>query len=238
VLAETQQFLVINKPAGLPSQATLTSSEDTVIHALCSQYPNKYKLDDLFLVHRLDKDTSGVMLIAKGRASQNQLEQFFLQRKMKKSYVALALGIPSALEGDLTWPIRKDSSRANTYMAVMGASSARSAQVKSKDVKSAITAYLVLKTFPKLQASFIECRPETGRTHQIRVHLQALGVPLFGDKTYANNVIGHPCGQWAARHMLHAQSISWQEADGRTFAFDAPLPDDFRVCLNRLEQEG
>lgn len=238
VLSETPQFLVINKPAGLPSQATLTSSEETVIHALCSQYPDKYKLTELFLVHRLDKDTSGVMLIAKGKASQSQLEQLFLQRKMKKCYVALGLGIPSAVEGVLNWPIRKDSSRANTYMALMGAASARSAQGKSKDIKSAITGYLVLKTFPKLQASFIECRPETGRTHQIRVHLQALGVPLFGDKTYANNVIGHPCGQWAARHMLHAQSISWQDADGRTFAFEAPLPDDFRVCLNRLEQEG
>lgn len=238
VLADTPQFLVINKPSGLPSQATLTSSEDTVIHALCSQFPEKYKTNELFLVHRLDKDTSGVMLIAKSKASQSQLEQLFLQRKMKKVYLALGLGIPSPVEGILRWPIRKDSSRSNTYMAVMGASSSRSAQLKSKDVKSAVTAYLVLKTFPKLQASFIECRPETGRTHQIRVHLQALGVPLFGDKTYANNVIGHPCGQWVARHMLHAQSISWQEADGRTVAFEAPLPDDFRVCLNRLEQEG
>jgi 23S rRNA pseudouridine1911/1915/1917 synthase len=120
----------------------------------------------------------------------------------------------------------------------MNNKSSRSAQSSGKDSKSALTAYLVLKTFQLLRASYIECRPETGRTHQIRVHLQALGVPLLGDKTYSNNVIGHPCGQWAARHMLHAFGISWTDADGQTFAFEAPLPDDFRVCLNRLVKEG
>lgn len=238
IISDNEDFVVINKPAGLPSQATLTSSEDTVLHALHLQYPEKYSTESLYLVHRLDKETSGVMLIAKSKLAQQKLEKLFAERKVKKVYHALSFGIPARKEGLLEWPIRKDPSRPNTYMAVLGSRATRPAQSFGKDVKSAVTSYLVLRTFHAVQVSYIECRPETGRTHQIRVHLQALGVPLLGDKTYSNNVIGHPCAQWALRHMLHAQSISWSEADGRTFAFEAPLSDDFRACLNRLAKEG
>lgn len=238
IIAEFADFIVINKPAGLPSQATLTSSEDTVIHALKIQFPDKYSAADLFLVHRLDKDTSGVMLIATTKLKQQFFEKLFMEKKIKKTYLALSFGIPKQSSGILKWPLRKDPSRPNTYIAIVGSVSHRPASFKGRDGKAAVTGYVVLKTFPKAQASFIECRPETGRTHQIRVHLQALGVPLLGDKTYSNNVIGHPCGQWAARHMLHARELSWIDSDGQTFAFEAPLPDDFRVCLNRLEQEG
>jgi 23S rRNA pseudouridine1911/1915/1917 synthase len=238
IVFENEDFVVINKPAGLPSQATLTSSEDTVIHALAVQYPERFSGIQLQLVHRLDKETSGVMLLAKNKTAQQSLEKLFAERLVKKVYHALSFGIPSQQEGRLDWPLRKDPSRPNTYVAVLNNRGGRSAQSSGKDIKSALTAFLVLKTFQNLRVSYIECRPETGRTHQIRVHLQALGVPLLGDKTYSNNVIGHPCGQWAARHMLHAKSISWTDKDGRTFAFEAPLPDDFRACLNRLVKEG
>lgn len=238
VIHENESFIVINKPAGLPSQATLTSSEDTVLHALKVQYPDRYSSVELLLVHRLDKETSGVMLVAKGKKSQQSLEKLFAERKIKKTYHALSFGTTRQTQGVLDWPLRKDSSRPNAYMAVLKSSPQKSASSKGNDVKSAVTGYVVLKTFQKLQVSYIECHPETGRTHQIRVHLQALGVPLLGDKTYSNNVIGHPCGQWAARHMLHASSLSWTETDGQTVAFEAQFPDDFRSCLNRLEKEG
>lgn len=238
IIANNEDFVVINKPAGLPSQATLTSSEETVLHALKVQYPEQFSNQELLLVHRLDKETSGVMLIAKNKNAQKTLESLFSERKVKKVYHALSFGIPRLLQGVLSWPIRRDASRPNTYMAVMNASAGRTASSRGSEIKSAVTGYLVLKTFPKLQCSYFECRPETGRTHQIRVHLQALGTPLLGDKTYANNVIGHPCGQLAARHMLHAFSLSWTTPEGQTFAFEAPFPDDFRACLNRLEQEG
>jgi 23S rRNA pseudouridine1911/1915/1917 synthase len=155
---------------------------------------------------------------------------------MKKVYQALCFGIPKSKQGVLDWPIRKDPSRPNTYFAVVGGT-ARSPR-SSQDAKSARTLFQVLKTFPKSRASFVECYPETGRTHQIRVHLQALGVPLLGDKTYATNVIGHPLAQAATRHMLHAVSLSWTEKDGQTFVFEAPFPEDFGACLHLLEQEG
>jgi 23S rRNA pseudouridine1911/1915/1917 synthase len=114
ILANEEDFVVINKPAGLPSQATLTTSEDTVIHALHNQYPDLFSVDKLFLVHRLDKDTSGVMLLAKSKFAQARLEKLFVERKMKKVYQALCFGIPKSIEGLLNWPIRKDASRPNT----------------------------------------------------------------------------------------------------------------------------
>lgn len=236
ILDENEDFLVINKPAGLPSQSTLTSSEDTVLHALKLQYPDRFSSLELSLVHRLDKDTSGVMLISKSKTAQNKLEKLFLERKMKKVYQALCFGIPKSQEGVLDWPLRKDPSRPNTYVAVLG--SAARAGGRSSESKAALTRFLVKKTFPASKASWVECFPETGRTHQIRVHLQALGVPLLGDKTYAANVVGHPLAQIATRHMLHASSLSWTQDDGRMFSFEAPLPDDFEFCLNLLTKEG
>lgn len=234
IIADNEDFVVINKPAGVPSQATLTTSEDTVIHALKHQYPDRFSDSDLLLVHRLDKDTSGVMLLAKSKLAQARFEKLFIERRMKKVYRALCFGLPKSSEGILDWPIRKDPSRPNTYFAVIG-SSHRGGK-GSHAAKSALTRFLVLKTFPKVRASSIECYPETGRTHQIRVHLQALGVPLLGDRTYAANVVGHPLAQVATRHMLHAVRLSWTEDDGRVFNFDAPLPDDFGACLQLLEQ--
>lgn len=236
ILSNQENFVVVNKPAGIPSQATLTTSDETVIHALKEQYQNLFSTSELLLVHRLDKETSGVMLIAKSKAAQQDLEKLFLERKMKKVYNALCFGLPKSKQGVLDWPIRKDPSRPNTYVAVVGA--AGRGGRGAAQAKTALTRFQVLKTFPKNRASLIECYPETGRTHQIRVHLQALGVPLLGDKTYSTNVIGHPLAQSATRHMLHAVSLSWIDKDGQTFAFEAPFPEDFGACLYLLEQEG
>jgi len=236
IISHQSDFVVINKPAGIPSQATLTSSDETVLHALKAQYPEQFSETELMLVHRLDKDTSGVMLIAKSKTAQQRLEKLFLERKMKKVYHALCFGIPKSLHGVLDWPIRKDPTRTNTYFAVVG--STGRAPRGGQDAKSARTLFQVLKTFPKSRSSHIECHPETGRTHQIFVHLQALGVPLLGDKTYATNVVGHPLAQAATRHMLHAVSLSWVDTDGQTFVFEAPFPEDFGACLHLLEQEG
>lgn len=238
ILENNSDFVVINKPAGLPSQATLESSEGTVIHALSAQYPDKFVHNELFLVHRLDKETSGIMLLAKNKKAKIEFDKMFSERKMKKIYWALTFGIPSRAEGVADWPLRKDPSRPNAYFAVMNNVKGRNASSHSIDSKSALTRFIVLKTFPKMGVSLVECLPETGRTHQIRVHMQALGVPLLGDKTYSSNIIGHACAQWAVRHMLHARSLSWTNEDGQTFAFEAPLSDDFQTYLKRLEQEG
>ncbi|NBW81861.1 RluA family pseudouridine synthase, partial [bacterium] len=134
IIAEFENYVVVNKPAGLPSQATLSSTNDTVIHALQIQYPERFSSMELHLVHRLDKETSGVMLLAKSKKAQQHLEKLFQERKIHKVYHAISFGIPRQKDGLLEWPIRRDNSRANTYLAVMSLPRGRGASSNSKDV--------------------------------------------------------------------------------------------------------
>jgi 23S rRNA pseudouridine1911/1915/1917 synthase len=224
-----KDFLVVSKPAGLPSQATLTSSTDTVLHAIATLRPQDFPLASLHLVHRLDKETSGLLIVARTKAARAHFEEAFRERTVKKVYDALCFFAPMGDEGTVDFPLVKDSSRPNAYLAVRGARS-------RADAKSARTAYEVVKRFPKARACLIRLAPETGRTHQIRVHMQALGCPLLGDKTYALGVVGHAFAQTALRHMLHAARLSFVGPRGDTYTLDAPYPADFAACLAALER--
>lgn len=226
ILFENDDFFVINKPAGIASQATLTSSTDTIIHMLCSMNAEKFKLDKMFLVHRLDKDTSGIMIIARNKNAQKIFEDLFRAKKVLKTYDALCFHSPKQNSGMLTFPIAKDKSRQNTYYAITNL------QSKKNDTKEAQTQYNVIKIF-KQDASHIECQPKTGRTHQIRVHLAAMGCPLLGDKTYSQNIVGHQFLQIALRHMLHASKVEF-EFKNKKFEFNCPFPDDFKDVLAKL----
>jgi 23S rRNA pseudouridine1911/1915/1917 synthase len=228
LIFENEDFFVINKPAGIASQATLASSKDTIFHALASFDSNKYNINKMFLVHRLDKDTSGLMLIAKNKIIQKLFEDLFRDKKIKKTYSALCFYKPKKLEGEILFPIAKDNSRKNCYFAITNSNS------KIRDAKSAETSYLVKKIYKNDEASLIECFPKTGRTHQIRVHLSAIGCPLFGDKTYSQNIYGHRHAQVALRHMLHASSLSF-EINNENFEFTSTLPEDFQRIIKILE---
>lgn len=229
ILFENENFLVINKPAGIASQATLISSTDTIVHAVQALNPEKYPLAHLFMVHRLDKDTSGLLLLARNVKWQKYLEELFRGREVEKTYEALCLHIPKVPKGDIAFPIAKNSSRENTYYAVLRPGA------KGGQVKPALTHYRVERAFEKADCAHVVCYPKTGRTHQIRVHLQALGCPIMGDKTYAQNVVGHGQGQSALRQMLHARKICFKGPDGTLFEFEAPLPSDFLECLQGLD---
>lgn len=228
VVFENEIFLVIDKPAGIPSQSTLTSSQDTILHALESLDKNKYKASQLYLVHRLDKDTSGLMIIAKDKNTQKKFEALFKERKIIKKYGALALNSPKNMNGIIDFPIAKDQSRKNCYFAVMNKKG------KMRDAKESFTEYKVLNIYGKKEISYIECIPKTGRTHQIRVHLAALGCPLLGDKTYSQNIYGHRFFQIALRHMLHAKQLEF-ELDGKKFDFQSSLPEDFVRIIKIVE---
>ena len=229
ILFENENFLAINKPAGLASQATLTSSTETVAYAVQALNPAKYPVAQLFMVHRLDKDTSGVLLLARNIKWQKILEDLFRGREVEKTYEALCLHIPKIAKGDVSFPIAKNASRDNTYYAVLRPGA------KGAQAKPALTHYRVERAFQKSDCAYVICYPKTGRTHQIRVHLQALGCPIIGDKTYSQNVVGHSQAQAALRQMLHARKISFKAPDGTAFEFQAPLPSDFVECLERLE---
>lgn len=228
LIFENADFFIINKPAGIASQATLSSSKDTILHALSNYDPNKFDIKKMFLVHRLDKDTSGLMIISKNKMIQNKFEELFREKKIKKSYEALCFYVPKKMEGEILFPIAKDNSRKNCYFAVTNPNS------RVRDAKSAETNYSVKKTYKNSAVSIITCLPKTGRTHQIRVHLSAIGCPLLGDKTYSQNIYGHRFSQAALRHMLHASNLSF-EMNGENFEFAAPLPEDFQRIIKILE---
>jgi len=228
VLMVTEDFVVLSKPAGLPSQATLVSSTDTVLHALAALRPADFPIESLFLVHRLDKETSGVMIVARTREAQKHFEDAFRERRVHKEYHALCFGAPAPAAGTVAFALTKDARRPNTYVAVMGGRSRPGA-------KEALTRYETLRRFPKAQASLVVCRPETGRTHQIRVHMQAVGCPLLGDKTYAQNIVGHAFAQVALRHMLHAHALEFVGPRGDRYTPIASYPADFAACLAELE---
>lgn len=227
LLFEHPHFFVLNKPAGIAVQATLTSSTDTFFHALQQMNPDKFKLSEMFMVHRLDKDTSGVMLIARSQAWQRKFEDLFRDKKMKKTYDALCFQFPKEPNGTIDFPIAKDQTKKNQYLAILNKDS------RIRDQKSAITIYSLIRNYQS-EASHIRCFPVTGRTHQIRVHLAAVGCPVLGDKTYAQNIYGNRFRQVALRQMLHASQIEF-EMDGVSYQFEAPLPQDFRTVILQLE---
>lgn len=227
LIFEHPNFFVVNKPAGIPVQATLISSTDTFFYALQHMDPNKFKISEMFLVHRLDKDTSGVMLIAKNKIWQRKFEELFFDKKMKKTYDALCFQFPKEPNGKIDFAIAKDQTKKNQYQAILNKDS------KIKDQKTAITMYSLIRNYQS-EASHVRCFPLTGRTHQIRVHLAAIGCPVLGDKTYAQNIYGNRFRQVALRQMLHASQIEF-EMDGIAYKFEAPLANDFIAVVQQLE---
>ncbi len=228
IVFENELFFIINKPAGIASQATLVSSTDTIFHLLNKMDPVKFNLKKMFLVHRLDKDTSGLMIIARNTLIQKEFEDLFRDKKVEKHYYAICFNIPKQNEGEINLPIAKDNSRKNCYFAITNPNS------KNKNGKEALTRYSVVKYFKESNAALISCFPKTGRTHQIRVHLSALGCPLLGDKTYSQNIYGHKFYQLALRHMLHASHLKFQLAE-QNYEFNSDLPEDFQYIIKTLE---
>ena len=242
ILLDTPDFFVVSKPAGVASQATLDSSFDTVAHLIAKSFPSRFSIEKCLMVHRLDKETSGAMIFAKTSQAQRFFEELFVQKKMQKIYDLICFGLPKANEGVIDFPILKDQMRKNTYRALInqapmrGADAARSSRAGGgAEVRTAVTRFKVQRAFPRSSVAHVRAFPETGRTHQIRVHFQAIGCPLIGDKTYASGVVGHVFGQKFLRHLLHASSLEFVGPDGKPYVVECPLPADFLECLALLE---
>lgn len=220
IIFENEFFIILNKPAGIPVQGTLDSDKNTILYALNKYDSNKYPLNKMSLVHRLDKETSGLMIIAKDQQSQKEFENLFREQKIEKIYKALCFFPPKQKEGVIKFPIAKDISRKNTYFAVTN-------KKKYPDQKEAETAYKVEKILAH-GVALIACFPKTGRTHQVRVHLLSMGCPIIGDKTYAQNVYGHPYARTAVRQLLHAYQLKFN-FKGKDYIFECPLPETFNI---------
>jgi 23S rRNA pseudouridine1911/1915/1917 synthase len=203
ILYEDKDILAIEKPAGM------------VVDAVLEHYPK------FILAHRLDRETSGVMLLAKNEKAHEFLKEQFQARTIKKIYHAIVNGHPRAERGVINRPIGRSPKDFRRWLAGRGARG---------ELREAITEYRVLKKFEegnkkeKHKFSFIEVRPKTGRTHQIRVHMKFANYPVACDKLY--NPDG-ACPKGIKRVALHASSIEFTNLKGEKVKVESKLPKEF-----------
>jgi 23S rRNA pseudouridine1911/1915/1917 synthase len=217
ILFEDEDLLVVDKPAGMTTHPAPGHQEHTLVNALLAHLPKLPENDNPArpgIVHRLDKDTSGLILIAKNRQSLNNLSSQFKSRQVKKTYLALVSGRVKPESGVIDAPIGRDSTH-RQRMAVEASG------------REARTAYSVLKYAGNY--TLLEARPETGRTHQIRVHFAAVGHPVVGDTTYGTK------STLVSRQFLHAHKINFRlPSTGETIEFTSALPDDLQKALDGM----
>lgn len=174
---------------------------------------------DLGIVHRLDKDTSGLIIIAKNDKAHINLSEQIKNREVKKTYIALVRGVIEENEATIDMPIAR-STKDRKKMAV------------SKDGKNAITHFKVIKRYDKY--TLLEVKIETGRTHQIRVHMSHIGYPIVGDEVYSNGK--NPFG--VKGQMLHSAKLTFTHPiTGKVLNLEAPLPEYFKEVLKKLDEE-
>jgi 23S rRNA pseudouridine1911/1915/1917 synthase len=174
------------------------------------------------IVHRLDRETSGVMMIAKTKKGFDELKHVFHDRLAEKTYIALVFGHMPELTGIIDRPIGQRS----------GELRRRSGSNLPENAREAMTTYRVIARYK--DCDLIIATPKTGRTHQIRVHMAALGHPIIGDTLYASKPMRQPKALSAPRHMLHAWRLSLP-LFGQKASFQAPLPIDFKDVLSGVD---
>jgi 23S rRNA pseudouridine955/2504/2580 synthase len=218
VLYEDKRVLVINKPTGVAVHGGSGISHG-VIELLRHARP---ELKDLGLVHRLDRETSGCLVIAKRRSALRELHARFREGQVEKNYFALVVG---------DWQLGEQ--RIDAPLFVQNRKGGERHVVVRKDGKKAITVVRLSRTYGKY--SLLQCSPETGRTHQIRVHLQSVGYPIAGDERYGEEEANRVARKRGLRRLfLHAQSIAFSDDSGNELHFTAPLADDLERFLINL----
>jgi 23S rRNA pseudouridine1911/1915/1917 synthase len=229
VIHEDDAIIVINKPAGLVVHPAAGNWQGTLLNGLLYRNPQVGNLPRAGIVHRLDKDTTGVMVAAKTEAAQLALVRQLQARTMKRIYTALARG-NVLKDGVVDAPIGRHP-RERTKMAVV----TDTVRGESSIGKAAVTHYRILERFS--YHSLLECSLETGRTHQIRVHMQSIGFPLEADPIYGPSMTGIDADvrrtlQAFGRQALHARKLSLEHPVlGGMHTYEAPVPDDLRDLI-------
>jgi 23S rRNA pseudouridine1911/1915/1917 synthase len=225
VLHEDDEFVVVDKPAGLVVHPGAGNLDGTLVNGLLARYPEMAGVGSAArpgIVHRLDLGTSGALAVARTQRAYDSLVAQLAERTVGRRYLALVWGRPEAPTGVIDAPIGR-STRDRTRMAVVGSG------------RPARTHYELQETRNAPVTSLLRCRLETGRTHQIRVHLSAIGHPLVGDRAYGGDREGLPDGVALDRPFLHAAHLSFEHPVSRDrLTFEAPLPIDLRDLLKRL----
>lgn len=222
ILYEDRDVVVIDKPPGIAVHAGVGIKSGTIADWFMARYPNAKYVGDIGragIVHRLDKDTSGVMILAKNETAFIHLKNQFALRRVRKEYLALVFGVPGGKDGRITRPIMR--SRRNPMR--------RAADDAGKD---AATEWVMEKRFGSMYA-LLRVIPFTGRMHQIRVHLHFLGYPIVGDSLYTFKRKRQPQG--VKRQLLHAEHLTVLLPNEKRKTFTAPLAEDFQEVINTLE---
>jgi 23S rRNA pseudouridine1911/1915/1917 synthase len=228
VLFEDQWLLAVNKPAGMVVHPGAGTGEATLVHALLAHCAGSLSgvggVERPGIVHRLDRNTSGVIVVAKSDSVHRALSRQFAERTVVKEYLALVAGVPRLLSGSVRKAIGR-SSRQRHRMAVVD---------EERGGRPSWTDWKLVENFGPA-AALVLCTLHTGRTHQIRVHLASLGHPILGDTTYgwrANPALPRP-----GRTLLHASHLAVVHPEtGRKLEIRAPLPADFRALLESLRK--
>lgn len=225
ILYEDDSLLVVNKPSGVVVNRAQSVEGETVQDWAEKTY--QIFIDNRAgIVHRLDKETSGCLIIAKAPEVFFELQRQFKEREIHKTYLAIVHGLLVPDRGEVRAPVGRLPWNPEHFGIVPGG-------------KDAVTTYRVLRVIPtpepesKEQLSFVELYPETGRTHQIRVHMKYINHPLVGDYLYAGRKTARADRLWAPRVMLHAQKISFTHpATHKSLAIDSPIPDDMDSIIH------
>ncbi|MEW5889551.1 MAG: 23S rRNA pseudouridine(1911/1915/1917) synthase RluD [Pseudomonadota bacterium] len=222
ILFEDASLLVIDKPAGLVVHPGSGNWSGTLLNALLHHAPQLQALPRAGIVHRLDKDTSGLLVVAKTLQAQTDLVRQLQARTVKRHYLALVHGAV-ARDGTVDAPIGRHPVQ-RTRMAVV---------TRGREAR---THYFVRERFA--DATLLECALETGRTHQIRVHMDSIGHPLAGDAAYGRRRSRNPVLAAFARQALHAWRLELvHPATGQPLGWEAPLPQDFARLLDALRAQ-
>ncbi len=231
ILYEDAACIVINKPAGISVHpaAGIPKAAPTILHgaAFLLQERRLPFSQSAVLAHRLDKDTTGCLLLAKNADVHTQLQKQFADRTIDKRYLALVAGIPSPPAAMIDAPIGRHSGDRKKMAVLHAVQNRREAQ----------TTYRTLELSKQSDAAFLECELHTGRTHQLRVHLKSIGYPILGDVTYASHSSEDISKKYSIEDlMLHAWSLEFMSpADGKNHKITSPLPKKFSTALQRME---
>lgn len=227
---EDDDIAVINKPAGISVHPGAGIKSGTLVNALLHRCKNLSGIGGKIrpgIVHRLDKDTSGIMVVAKNDISHNFLVEQFKTRSIKKKYIALIAGNLKRKSGTISLPIGRHRTNRIKFSS------------DSNSTKTAITKWSIMKNYKS--ACLIEAEPHTGRTHQIRVHFSEIGHHILGDKLYGHKIQDvriHDVSKRLNRQALHAFSLTFKHPQKlKPLYFEAPLPEDIKKVMSELETD-
>ncbi len=223
IVFENQDIMLINKPAGMVVHPSAGHTSGTLVHAALAHAPDIMGVGGEKrpgVVHRLDKDTSGLILLAKNDTAHRDLQVKFKKREVGKKYLALVDGQPPTSAGRIEAPIGRDPGH-RKKMKVLPPGKGR----------EAISIFQTLESFSR--HTLLEVNPKTGRTHQIRVHLAFLGCPIVGDRDYGQRKSTLP----VKRMFLHAAALTFTlPGDNQARTFEAPLPSELKMVLDHLRK--